>query len=941
MDPRLSFLVPLLLAACGDKTDDTAPPTSDDPCPVLHLSATALSWAGVPPVGAEPRAVTVTNLCSGSSELVLAPSLAAGSSAAFAFELGDSSLAPGETTELVVSFEPGDLALHSATLQVASNAREPSELAVSLEGQAVGDADGDGFDSEAAGGDDCDDSDPDIFPGATELWYDGVDADCSGGSDFDQDGDGHDSDLHAGGGDCDDTDASVHPGADDPWYDGVDADCGGEDDFDQDGDGDPSDAWGGGDCDDSDPGVYYDSGEVDRDGADDDCDGWVDEDWVAAGDLIVSELMVAPAAVEDGLGEWLELYNTSGGDIDIINWALESDDGHGVVVGSSLVVPAGGRVVLGASADVDVNGGAAVDYAYDHGSFGLADEGDDLRLMLGELEVFGLAYDATWALEPGASISLDAALHSAEVAADAVSWCPGMVPFGAGDLGTPGAVNGSCDDYDYDGDGFSVNDGDCGEHDASVYPDAPEVWDALDNDCNGVVDDMHSGSATAWLDGPDDVNLGHRGSLALGDLDGDGALDIVAGSYYAEQDWSYEGGVWLVSGAGWAGLGGPIDEVAHAWIEGGFYYNLAGRLDPRQGDLDGDGVDDLFLISSDESYAANGNVAGGVFFGGGGLFGDRVLEDADVVLRDCHYRQSVPSNHLDLDADGLADLLYGDAFYASYVSATPGTVYGFLGSSLAAGGDYDLQDDADFALDGAANQDSLGWALGGGDLDGDGFDDLLVAAPWADRGASDSGSVLLLRGSGGVPASGVLADSASLELYGARSDDGLGAGSSPQVADFDGDGALDIAVGAYLIDTVYLWLDAGSLSGAVSAASADIAIVGVGPDHFGLTLGAGDLDADGIQDLLVGAPDHTSPYQASLYADEPGELFIFAGASLDASVGSSAHADVSILGEGSFDLFGAALATGDLSGDGTDDLLVAAPSAGSADNGSVRIFESP
>ncbi|NOY28360.1 MAG: VCBS repeat-containing protein, partial [Oligoflexia bacterium] len=95
------------------------------------------------------------------------------------------------------------------------------------------DLDGDG----SVGGvcpEDCDDSNADAFPGNSETWYDGVDEACDGGSDYDADGDGYDSDAY-GGTDCDDSDDSVYPGAYDDPYDAVDADCDGVNDSDGDG----------------------------------------------------------------------------------------------------------------------------------------------------------------------------------------------------------------------------------------------------------------------------------------------------------------------------------------------------------------------------------------------------------------------------------------------------------------------------------------------------------------------------------------------------------------------------------------------------------------------------------------------------------------------------------------------------------------------------------
>ena len=94
---------------------------------------------------------------------------------------------------------------------------------------------------------DCNDKNAEIYPHATDTWYDNIDADCQGNDDFDADSDAVRAKT-GGGDDCDDeplddadhggpTAAATYPGADDTWYDGVDQDCAGNDDFDQDDDG--------------------------------------------------------------------------------------------------------------------------------------------------------------------------------------------------------------------------------------------------------------------------------------------------------------------------------------------------------------------------------------------------------------------------------------------------------------------------------------------------------------------------------------------------------------------------------------------------------------------------------------------------------------------------------------------------------------------------------
>ena len=402
------------------------------------------------------------------------------------FTASSSSLAvgAGDSVSLVVQYEPTGRDPVAGTLSLAG---DDIAVDVTVNGLTDPDFDQDGYDHEGLGGDDCDDSVASTNPDASEVWYDGVDADCAGDDDYDADGDGYSSDEY-GGQDCEDAVAVAYPGGDEVWYDGVDGDCDGESDYDVDGDGHDSDDYDGDDCDDdnqrvspSASEVWYDDVDGDCDGLSDhdadldgydaastigddcddgaastypgavevddledqDCDNIADEDYVDVGDVVLTEVMRDPTVASISAGQYVEIFNASSRDIALSGWRISSSSGSQIVLADLILGPTD-IGLLCADEDISPNGGLNNCDGEWSQAFTFESNEDTASITVGELVVDEVSWDGTWPDVEGSTLSLDPGSWDAEDNDLRARWCNATSTSMTGDLGTPGELNDVC-----------------------------------------------------------------------------------------------------------------------------------------------------------------------------------------------------------------------------------------------------------------------------------------------------------------------------------------------------------------------------------------------------------------------------------------------------------------------------------------------------------------
>lgn len=283
---------------------------------------------------------------------------------------------------------------------------------------------------------DCDDTNPSVHPGGTEIPYDGLDQDCIGGDLNDVDGDFWTA-VEAGGTDCNDQDVSIHPEAEEIPYDGIDNDCLEGDEVDIDNDGFAATDAGGNDCQDNNAGINPSISEVCADGIDQNCSGIADEGFDKDND----------------------------GYLDSKSCAAGTDC---------------------ADQDPSRNPGAAEKCdGIDQNCNGSVDEGFTDFDLDGKADCIDTDADGDGISAPEDCLDLDP-----NISPDEPEECDGI------DQNCNELID---EDFDQDEDGFmdaeacvgvtEYDPQDCDDSADTVYPGAAEVCDAIDQDCDGIAEE--------------------------------------------------------------------------------------------------------------------------------------------------------------------------------------------------------------------------------------------------------------------------------------------------------------------------------------------------------------------------------------------------------------------------------------------------------------------
>ncbi len=389
-----------------------------------------------------------------------------------------------------------------------------------------------------------------------------------------------------------------------------------------------------------------------------------------------------------------------------------------------------------------------------------------------------------------------------------------------------------------------------------------------------------------------------------GDVNGDGYSDVIIGAYGYNDGGSEVGRAYVYHGSS------PLPSASPNWTaqsdqeDAHFGVSVSGA-----GDVNGDGYSDVIVGATtyDDGQMDEGAVF--VYHGSSsGLSTSPSWTAAETDQAFAFFGGSV-SGAGDVNGDGYSDVIVG-AWGFDEEGANRGVAFVYYGSStgLSASSDWSAQSDEAGAEFGVS-------VSGAGDVNGDGYSDVVVGAHRYDKGENDEGAVFVYHGS----SSGL----SSLPNWTAESnqaDSRFGASVS-SAGDVNGDGYSDVIVGAYYYSNgetnegrafVYHGSSTGLPSSPDWTAESDQAGA-----YFGTSVSsAGDVNGDRYSDVIIGANYYTHGEQYE------GRAFLYNGSPWGLSTVSY---DWTAESNQASAFFGSSVSSaGDVNGDGYSDVIVGA-----------------
>ena len=462
-----------------------------------------------------------------------------------------------------------------------------------------------------------------------------------------------------------------------------------------------------------------------------------------------------------------------------------------------------------------------------------------------------------------------------------------------------------------------------------------------------------------------------------GDVNGDGVPDFMIGDTMFDNGESDEGAVFLYHGPGgdWV-------------VEGNKRLAALGTSVASAGDIDRNGYSDVIIGAPGYDNGEYNEGRAFVYMGSSRGLNDEPSWYAESNVENAYFGSSV-STAGDVNGDGCSDILVGAENYGVGYSYQ-GAAYLWFGNVKGLG-DSGSADYAHWKVFGSQNYAYLGRSVGtAGDVNNDGFSDIIITAPQYSHGESDEGVALIWYGSDPYPYGDKTPEDADVILEPDQANAFFGQ-SAGLAGDVNGDGISDIIVGAPFMGSGRAYLYYGA-SGGMDAVSDDMVESSMAGSSFGVCVAtAGDVNSDGFADVIIGSPTYGSGAAFVYYgsntkwSEEPdweassmqsnsgfgksvftagdfngdgycdvivgadrykigtkdeGAAFLWLGSGSGLrEYASSSDPDILLKGNQVNSMFGASVApAGDVNGDGFSDVIIGAPNFGNTENSEGAAF---